>query len=130
MRRSPSPTGTRRQASSSRPAALHPTRSRDVTLERVHVLTERPQVSTVRRVDGAVVVVAAVVAEETGDDVKCEEGAGRDEKLHFVLRSRVERSRGAPCENDAMWSGLAPHPSARGLSRGRTSRGSPPRRHS
>src|SRR5688572_27446796 len=130
MRRSPSPTGTRRQASSSRPAALHPTRSRDVTLQRVHVLTERAQVSTVRRVDGAVVVVAALVAEETGDDVKREEGAGRDEKLHLSSVHEIERSRGAPCENDARWSGLAPHPSARGLFRGRTARGSPPRRRS
>src|SRR5512132_2787740 len=42
--------------------------------------------------------VRAVRADEIGKSTEDTERADRDEKLHFDLRSRIERSRGAPRE--------------------------------
>jgi len=45
--------------------------------------------------------VRAVRPEEVGEGPECGERADRDEKLQFDLRSRIERSDGAPREIDA-----------------------------
>src|SRR5258708_7154831 len=42
--------------------------------------------------------VGAVYTDKVGEGTEDTERADRDEKLHFDLRSRIERSRGAPCE--------------------------------
>jgi hypothetical protein len=63
---------------------MHP---RDVTLDRVHVMAERGQISAMGRIDGTIVIVAARVAKEVREDVEREERADRDEKLHLDLRS-------------------------------------------
>src|SRR5258706_14902846 len=42
--------------------------------------------------------VRGVRTDEVGKGTEDTERADRDEKLHFDLRSRIERSRGAPCE--------------------------------
>lgn len=45
--------------------------------------------------------VSAVRADDVSEGTEETERADRDEKLHFDLRSRVERSRGAPREIEA-----------------------------
>ena len=47
--------------------------------------------------------VSAIRTHEIGEGPEHTERADRDENLHFDLRSQVERSQGAPCENDARW---------------------------
>jgi hypothetical protein len=44
--------------------------------------------------------VRAVHTDEIRKGTEDTERADRDEKLHFDLRSQVERSQGAPCENE------------------------------
>ena len=44
--------------------------------------------------------VRAVRTDEIGESAEDTERADRDEKLHFDLRSRIERSDGAPREID------------------------------
>jgi hypothetical protein len=44
--------------------------------------------------------VGAVFTEEVRKDTEDTERADREEKLHFDLRSQLERSQAAPCEID------------------------------
>src|SRR6266540_2672646 len=78
MKHSRSPTDTRRRASSS------PTRS-------VPQLDQPACACATMR-------VSAVRTDEIRKGTEDAERADRDEKLHFDLRSRIERSLGAPCE--------------------------------
>ena len=45
--------------------------------------------------------VGAVSSEEVREGTERTERNDSDEKLHFDLRSYIERSQGAPCENEA-----------------------------
>ena len=45
--------------------------------------------------------VRAVSSEEVRKGTEGTERRDSDEKLHLDLRSQIERSRGAPCENEA-----------------------------
>ena len=46
-------------------------------------------------------LVGAVSSEEIREGTEPSERRDSDEKLHFDLRSQIERSQGAPCENEA-----------------------------
>ena len=46
-------------------------------------------------------LVGAIHSEEIGQGTKSAERSDSDEKLHFDLRSQIERSKGARCEKNA-----------------------------
>jgi hypothetical protein len=46
-------------------------------------------------------LVRAVSSEEVGEGTERTERSDSDKKLHLDLRSQLERSQGAPCENEA-----------------------------
>ena len=45
--------------------------------------------------------IGAVRSEEVCQGTQRGDRGDRDKKFHLALRSQIERSQGAPCENDA-----------------------------